>query len=548
MNGAASFAYEAPPQREPAPVGSHRLTPAGCPYCLAGNCTDGIQIFPLTKVDNQSVVQVVSQRLRGAVGVFANPRLVMSDVYIDITDLVAYAEAYGQVTGIQRVQERILYELAQTDRSDHIWCLRIADNQDHYQACRLGELYAPGCNTLLDRLASLGEFSSDLSWPSRMQIRAHLNRRGSRGWRRAADKLGVYARAVLSPSSLVTHGIVRSRLHTVESVTLAQIPPQATLVLLGAGWNHHRVAVAAARHAAYDGQIIQFLYDLIPLKHPEYFRTGLQRAFETFFDMNLQHVSRFVCISENSRQDLEQLLSAKNLRIPSSVLPLAHEFSGYPRNARGCRPKDEILDGFSKPGREFMLCVGTLEIRKNGLTLLQAWQKLKPLLGEETPHLVFCGRRGWKMSQFFSLLESDPWLQSRIHIVSNASDADIAFLQEHSVCSIYPSLYEGWGLPVGEAAWFGRTCITSHESSLPEVCGMLADYVDPRNPFEIARAVHRAVTDRARLLLREKLIRQATLRTWHDVAERFIDIVLDDVEARAPRSHPGGRPPISKAA
>ena len=488
------------------------------------------------------------QRLRGAVGFSGIPRLVMDDVYIDITDLVAYAQAYGEVTGIQRVQERILHELAQTDSCDHIWCLRIADTQDHYQACRLGDLYAPGCMNLLDRLACLGEDRPHGSWPSRMQIRAYLNRRGSRGWRRVAGKLGVYARAAFLPSSLEAHGIVRSRLHTVETVTLDQIPPQATLVLLGAAWNDRRVSVAAARHAAAGGQLIQFLYDLIPIKHPEYFRSGLQQSFETFFDMNLQHVSRFVCISENTRHDLEEVLSAKGIRVPSSVLPLAHEFPGYPRNARGCRPTDERLDGFRNPGQKFMLCVGTLEIRKNGLSLLQAWQDLKLLLGEETPHLVFCGRRGWKMRPFFSLLESDPWLRSRVHIVPNASDADIAYLHEHSLCSIYPSLYEGWGLPVGEAAWFGRTCITSQESSLPEICGMLADYVDPRNPSEIARAVHRAVTDEARLLLREKLIRQATLRTWHDVAERFYEIVSSDVKTSVAHTHQRPSLPIRQAA
>ena len=152
------------------------------------------------------------------------------------------------------------------------------------------------------------------------------------------------------------------------------------------------------------------------------------------------------------------------------------------------------------------------------------------------------------MRPFFSLLESDPWLRSRVHIVPNASDADIAYLHEHSLCSIYPSLYEGWGLQVGEAAWFGRTCITSQESSLPEICGMLADYVDPRNPSEIARAVHRAVTDQARLLLREKLIRQATTRTWHDVAERFYEIVSSDVKTSVAHTHQRPSLPIRQAA
>jgi len=152
---------------------------------------------------------------------------------------------------------------------------------------------------------------------------------------------------------------------------------------------------------------------------------------------------------------------------------------------------------------------------------LEAWLHLRSQLGEATPHLVFCGRRGWKVDRFFELLGSHDWLKTRVHIVSDAKDSDIAYLHERSLCSIYPSLYEGWGLPVGEAAWFGRTCITSQESSLPEVCGILADYVDPRSPDDIAAKVRRVVADRERLQQRERLLGSVRLRTWREVAGEF---------------------------
>lgn len=161
--------------------------------------------------------------------------------------------------------------------------------------------------------------------------------------------------------------------------------------------------------------------------------------------------------------------------------------TGVPRLSTKCPrlPADERLMAFCSHERPFLLCVGTLEVRKNGIALLKAWQRLRASLGDATPHLVFSGRRGWKIDPFFSLLNSDPWLRSQVSLIADASDADIAFLHERSLCSIYPSLYEGWGLPVGEAAWFGRTCITSRESSLPEVCGRLPD----RSAAPIAKAL-----------------------------------------------------------
>lgn len=452
----------------------------------------------------------------------------MHDVSIEVTDLVAHVMAHGNVTGIQRVQERILHELATAGQGHAVWCLALDQRRGGYLACRLEDLYAgPACD-LVERLAGLAGENTTSRWPTRGEVRRHLNRRGVRGWKRAVSKAGIAARAVLSPGSLQRQGIRRPRPSPPAAVHLAALPATSTLVLLGAGWINRDVSAAAARHAQAGGRVVQCHYDLIPIKHPEYFEDKLQRAFREHFDRTVHHASKVVCISEHTRRDFESAMGAHGLQLHVAVVPLAHEFPGYPRNARGCTPDDDRLLALGEPGRPFMLCVGTLEVRKNGLALLQAWQQLRASLGEAAPHLVFCGRRGWKMKAFDAVLEADPWLRDRVHLITDASDADVAFLHERSLCSIYPSLYEGWGLPVGEAAWFGRLCITSRESSLPEVCGMLADYVDPRNPADIAERVQRVVEDRSWLAMREDLIRQAPLRTWRDVAASFLATISDE--------------------
>ena len=457
----------------------------------------------------------------------------MAEVYIDITDLVDFVSAYGNVTGIQRVQERVLYELAQRQDVDRFWCVTIPEDGHGYRAYRLRDLYAARDSSLFERFGGLAGDQSNGFWPSRKEVKRYLNQRGLHGLRRAACKAGVFARATFAPSTLATQGISQPRIQPADVMPLRFLPAEATLVLLGAGWNDPRVADAAIRHAEIGGCVVQCIHDLIPLKHPEYFHGGPRQSFQAYFDRIVPHVTQFVCISENTRLDLEELLAERGISAPAHVLPLAHEFPGSPRNARGSRPTDERLTAFGSPERRFLLCVGTLEVRKNGIALLKAWQQLKGTLGDATPHLVFSGRRGWKIDPFFTLLNADPWLRSRVKLVSGASDADIAFLHERSLCSIYPSLYEGWGLPVGEAAWFGRTCITSRESSLPEVCGMLVDYVDPRNVAEIAERVRQVVEEPERLAWRESLIRQAALRTWQDVAAEFSAVITGQTAAAA---------------
>lgn len=444
----------------------------------------------------------------------------MGEIYHDITSLVAYLAAYGNVTGIQRVEARLLAELARMPGADRSWCVAFDRSGLGYRAWRLTDVFSEGCGGDTRALMRLVEPPTGGRWPSRSQIRRHLNRRGAQGFRRTALKAGLYARALVAPASLAGLSVdaAGQSPEPVMSVDRSDLPRDATLVLMGAGWNDLAVSAAAARHARHGGRVVHGVYDLIPLVRPEYFEADMCRIFRRHMTDVADHAADFMCISRHTQADLQAFLADIGRQIPSTVVPLAHEFSGYPRNARGCRPTDRRLLPWGGPGRRFLLCVGTLEVRKNGLALLEAWLRLRDELGAETPHLVCCGRRGWKVEPFFARLASEPWLRERVHLLCGADDADIAYLHEKSLGSVYPSLYEGWGLPVGEAAWFGRTCITSRESSLPEVCGRLSEYVDPRSPAEIAAAVRQVAIDNDWRAWRERQIAAAPLRTWRDVA------------------------------
>lgn len=473
-------------------------------------------------IPEEAVCRSAVKRGFGPVGPMVdalNPRFMpwievrVADIYFDISDLIAYASAHATVSGIQRVQIRLLSELARAPRAENTWCVAVHPQGRGRVAWRLADIGADIehdlriFHRLADGIAGRGR---------RNVVRRHVNQLGLRGWRRAIHKVGAYSRLLLDTAT----GVVPA-----HGMHLSHLPQEATLVILGAGWNDPCAAAFAADHAGRGGRVVQCVYDLIPIMYPTYFDTSLAQSFSRHLSQAVGYASEFVCISQRTQDDLHAYLRDRNLRLPSTVVPLAHEFHGHPRNARGCQPDDGTLLAFGSRGREFVLCVGTLEIRKNGMALLEAWLRLRSQLGDATPHLIFCGRRGWKVDPFFDLLQRDEWLKHRVRIISGAHDNDIAYLHEQSLCSVYPSLYEGWGLPVGEAAWFGRTCITSKESSLPEVCGPLVDYVDPRNPRDIAGRVCHAVLDRGRLRRRERLISAARLRTWREVASDFHQVV-----------------------
>jgi glycosyltransferase involved in cell wall biosynthesis len=207
-------------------------------------------------------------------------------------------------------------------------------------------------------------------------------------------------------------------------------------------------------------------------------------------------------------------METKGCGAPVDVVPLAHEFAGYAR--RAVLPEPRQLKG-----QAYVLCVGSIEVRKNGLALLKAWIKVRDELGDRCPQLVFAGKYGWMIEEFHALLAATRHVHGTVTIVESPSDDELARLYRHCLFTVYPSLYEGWGLPVGEAAWFGKFGVVSRESSLPEVCGDLMDYIDPGSPSDIAAKIIRPLTDAAYLSMRTQRIEAAPLRTWTQVAEDF---------------------------
>jgi glycosyltransferase involved in cell wall biosynthesis len=167
----------------------------------------------------------------------------------------------------------------------------------------------------------------------------------------------------------------------------------------------------------------------------------------------------------------------------------------------------------------FVLCVGTIEHRKNGVALLEAWRKLIEELGDQVPLLVFAGKYGTGGAEFQAYLTQHGELSRYVDVIHAPSDSDLAWLYQSCLFTTLPSLIEGWGLPVGESAWFDKFCVASHATSIPEVCGDLMDYVDPNDVESIRAGLRRPITDPAYLRQREIGIVQAPLRRWFDVAE-----------------------------
>ena len=226
-------------------------------------------------------------------------------------------------------------------------------------------------------------------------------------------------------------------------------------------------------------KIIQISYDMLPIVTPQY--SGHSTDWLSNYARNVYPICSLVLsISQHTKMDIENWLKSQHLAIPKiEVFRLGDDF----------KLNTPVKTNNSKiSSAEFVLCVGTIEARKNH-TLLYYTYKQAALKGIELPHLVVVGRKGWRAENVFDLISTDPDVKGNITILENASDEELSWLYSNCRFTIYPSFYEGWGLPIAESMYYGVPCIASNTSSMPEVAGSLVSYFDPTSPEMLLKEI-----------------------------------------------------------
>lgn len=199
-----------------------------------------------------------------------------------------------------------------------------------------------------------------------------------------------------------------------------------------------------------------------------------------------------------------------------------------PASAAGGAPAPEEAAALPAPG--FVLAVGTLEPRKNLPRLVAAYQALGEELQQRHP-LVVVGALGWQTGETLAGLRS---LGERCTMLGYISDAALLELYRRCAVFCYPSLGEGFGLPVLEAMSAGAAVLTSNVSSLPEVGGDAVAYVDPRSTADIAAGLERVLTDEAlRARLREAGPARARRFSWGSFADSVLEALDQSASSRS---------------
>jgi glycosyltransferase involved in cell wall biosynthesis len=264
------------------------------------------------------------------------------------------------------------------------------------------------------------------------------------------------------------------------------------------------------------------VYDLVPFIFSNFYSVPVRFIFKMQTASAVKRADRIIAISKSTKNDLVKLLKADPNKI-SVVYPGFDNDNFKPTNDLG---KVEEIKRKYKINGSYILYIGTLEPRKNVTRLIEAFGQLIQT-GNIDHKLVITGKRGWLYDDIFKTV-TRLGLERDVIFTGYAPYEDLPLLFNGADVFVYPSLYEGFGLPPLEAMACGTPVITSNISSLPEVVGDAAILVDPLSVDEIAKALYQVVSNKeVQEKMRQKGLERAKMFSWEKVAKETLEILED---------------------
>ena len=256
---------------------------------------------------------------------------------------------------------------------------------------------------------------------------------------------------------------------------------------------------------------------LFPETHPFLTKWQFRRAIKRIrADIDL-----IITISQNTKNDLIKYFGVSPVKIKVVYLGVSKKYRIIPDEDL----LERVRQKYNLP-KKFILCVGTLEPRKNISTLIRIFHFLRTSQNErfQQEHLIIAGKRGWKYDGIFETV-TQLGLEKFVHFTDFVDQKDLPNLYNLAEVFVYPSLYEGFGLPPLEAMACGCPIITSNSSSLPEVAGDAAIMINPQNVNAFAGAIKRVLTDEnLRKEMIEKGLKQAKKFSWEKCAKETLKV------------------------
>ncbi len=422
----------------------------------------------------------------------------LKKVYIDVTQSFSWK---GRATGIIRVMDEVSVRFVGDKRFDVefvVW--------DEHKECFYSIDYV---QALQNRVVEDDEFENQNDTPAASKSVGLIKKA-----RRVASKTPLLGHSYRFMRLLKDKAIVRMSARPIRKV---QLEENATLFMPHGGvWESKKYSKYILNlQSAADIALIPIVYDLCPVLTPQFCSKGVRKIFSRHMRETLSKSDHVLAISQNTLSDIERWLGDLGQSIPEiSVFRLGDEIGGE----RSSKPSMKLPS-------QYLLCVGTIEARKNHTVLYYVY-KLAAQRGIEIPPVVIVGRKGWLAQDIYEIIQTDPDIKNKFIFLHKQSDQELAWLYENSLFSVYPTFYEGWGLPVAESLLRGRPVISSGTSSLPEIAGDLVEYCSPYSPDDFLQKITKLSSDQKNLeVLASRIKKTYKPTTWDETYRQVSGII-----------------------
>ncbi|CUU50754.1 Glycosyltransferase [Clostridium beijerinckii] len=274
-----------------------------------------------------------------------------------------------------------------------------------------------------------------------------------------------------------------------------------------------------------EGKVITTIHDMTYELYPETMDKKNLKRIKSDIHYSVNRADKIITVSESSKNDIMKFLSVDEAKI--EIVYNGVEYDKFNKSYSEDE-KSKIRVKYTLP-KNYILYMGTLEPRKNIESIIEAFSLFKKenTVSNQNTKLVIAGKKGWLFENIFNLVNKLS-LKDDVIFTDYIDENDKSIIYNMASLFVFPSLYEGFGIPVLEAMASSVPVITSNVSSLPEVAGDAAILVEPKDIKSIAKYMSKVLADKK---LRNNLIRegheQAKKFTWESSAKKLVNIYRD---------------------
>ena len=453
----------------------------------------------------------------------------MSMLWVDVTDLLDYLGQHNRPSGIQRVVSELGRALVACAPERVRFVRRFAGPCDFETVSwqDMESLFAKAAEkaiahgTVQTTVSSSDDAGPSISPQGRLALireSAAMQISTFRHLNRLADNLTSRVRRAVRHRSGQHHA---SLLHAASGGLLSELARPGDFFLVpGSPWDFadYSQTVRWLR----DSRRVAFgllIHDMIPIFNPEWCDRGVIASFTSWHRTVLPLADHVFTTSAATARDVQKYARQERISLPSEPIPIGVGAAFHRHTPGSGRPSH-----LPAPN-SYVLFVSTLEARKNHIQMVRIWRRLVEERGAaHVPMLVFAGRAGWLVHDLMQQLAGMNWLDGKIRHIPSPTDRELAFLYEGCLFTVFPSLAEGWGLPVSESLATSKPCLASGTTAIPEAGESLARYFDPDNAEDVFRAISETLDDPQALSeWSDRIRRTYSPPQWRDCAQRILD-------------------------